>query len=74
MCGPLISRYAGRRSAYTALLADSYHRTSVEIMAESESKRIAKAGVCEVNGKPQAEALENLSTSQLKVYIQFQSS
>lgn len=36
LCGPLISQAAGQPCAYRALLDDSYHQTTVEMMAHSE--------------------------------------
>lgn len=43
LCGPLISQAAGQPCAYRALLADSYHQTTVATMAQSESACMAKA-------------------------------
>ena len=43
LCGPLISQAAGQPCAYRALLADSYHQTTVEMMAQSESACMARA-------------------------------
>lgn len=43
LCGSLISQAAGQPCAYRALLADSYHQTTVKTMAQSESAHMAKA-------------------------------